>query len=116
MLMFNGAFFVLLLVIVCITILLVISMRYAAKTRVEAQKTLQKAPDSNIEITPELLDAFGDQDQKSVDLRRGVLLLATSLPLAYFLFRSGEFNWEIALIPFALGISYIAIALSFNRR
>ena len=116
MLMFNGAFFVLLLVIVCVTILLVASMHYSAKTRLEAHKSLQQALASNLEITPELLNALGDQNQKSKDLRRGVMLLATSVPLAYFLVSSGEFNWEIALIPFALGVTYIALALLFDRR
>ncbi len=94
---------------ICATILMIAAMYIKTSSKNEAQRTIQKALDSNSELTPELMDLVQSQKQETSDFRRGIFLVVVSIACGCALFFSGGFAWMFASIPLVVGLTYLAL-------
>lgn len=76
------------------------------RAQAERQQTLRMMVEKGTEIPPGLV---ASEQKHGSDLRRGVILVATSIGVAAFLFMVDDSDqaWSLSLIPFMLGIGYL---------
>ncbi len=85
---------------------------YVEKMR---QYTLQKALDSDIELTSGFLDSVGKSvDFKTRDFRRGVILIALGISVLVFGVIAAELNPDtpvsaFSIFPLTLGFAYLLV-------
>ncbi len=94
---------------ICVTVLVVVAMYIRSGSQNESQRTLQKALDSNTELTPELLALVRVQKQDKSDTRRGVFLVVASIATGSVLFFAGGMAWKFAFIPLVVGLTYLVL-------
>ena len=94
-------------------VLAVVAVPFYFRTRAERfkQDTVRAIIEKGGQIPPELLlSAEPPARQRSIELRRGVILLALGVGLAAFFFlESGGKGLGIAFIPAALGLGYLLV-------
>ncbi len=76
------------------------------RAQAERQQTLRMMVEKGTEIPPGLV---ATEQKQGSDLRRGVILVATSIGVAAFLWMVDERReaWSLSLIPFMLGLGYL---------
>ncbi|MEO0813256.1 MAG: DUF6249 domain-containing protein, partial [Myxococcota bacterium] len=75
------------------------------RSLLERQKTLRMMVEQGAEIPPGLIAV---PEKPKSDLRRGLILVCTSIGVAAFLFVVDEEHkaWSLSLIPFMIGVGY----------
>jgi hypothetical protein len=94
---------------ICVTVLVVVAMYIRSVSQNESQRTLQKALDSNTELTPELLALVQVRKQDKSDIRRGIFLVVASIASGGALFFVGGSAWMFSGIPLVVGLTYLAL-------
>lgn len=94
---------------ICVTVLVVVAMYIRSASQNESQRTLQKALDSNTELTPELLAVVQVHKQDKSDTRRGIFLVVVSIAAGSVLFFVGGMAWMFAGIPLVVGLTYLVL-------
>jgi len=101
---------------ICVTVLVVAAMYIRSVSQNESQRTLQKALDSNTELTPELLALVQVQRQDKSDIRRGIFLVVASIASGGVLFFAGGIAWMFAGIPLVVGLTYLVLPSILSRK
>lgn len=104
-------------IILFIMVGIVICAHFYFNTRLEElkQRTLQKALDSGLPLTPVFLETVGQSfDAKLRDLRRGVILIALGLAVLIFGYAASELNPDVpvsafSLFPLLVGFGYLLV-------
>lgn len=84
-------------------------LRY--KTRVRKMNTVVKLAESGGEVKAEMIKMLGQEGGPTSDMRKGVILVALSLPIIVGLLIAGEYVTAVILggIPLCVGLAYLAV-------